>query len=276
MHQNTYEILSQTQRQRVSDGAIASIFEGCESAQRKLILVLPQLGDFDSLEYIWWIQREIDRIKSAGIAIRAIGIGDRQSGEYFCKFTGFDKNWLFVDPTGELHRQLNLYSGLTTKFPLLSSGQSAWVNLMLMCAGLGSQGTLKEVFRGYRGDRNAPQLIGDEEIIKASPLPPLKGSFFKWAGGSGFQRPFELATLRLRNMAEVLGNWTAYVPDASHMTQRGGTFLFDAENKLTYEHRDRGILGFSASPSYPLSFLFADRFADQSKDQSSTQKVTSP
>ncbi len=272
MHQNTYEILSQTQRQRVSDGAIASILEGCELAQRKLILVLPQLGDFDSLEYIWWIQREIARIKSEGITVRAIGIGDRQSGEYFCKFTGFDQNWLFVDRTGELHRQLHLYAGLTTKLPLLSSGQNAWVNLMLMCAGIGSQGTLQEVFRGYRGDRNAPQLIGDQEIIKATPLPILKGSFFKWAGGSGFQRPFELATLRLRNMAEVLGNWNAYVPDASYMTQRGGTFLFDAENKLTYEHRDRGILGFSANPSYPLSFLFAEQFAKQP----ATQKVTSP
>ncbi len=258
MNQNTYEILSQTQRQRVSDGAISSILDDCPLEQRKLILVLPQLGDFDSLEYIWWIQREIDRIKSEGIAVRAIGIGDGQSGEYFCKFTGFDPNWMFVDATGELHRQLLLYSGLTTKFPLLSSGQSAWVNLMLMCAGIGSKGTLAEVFRGYRGDRNAPQLIGDEEVIRAAPLPPLKGSFFKWAGGSGFQRPFELATLRLRNMAEVLGNWTAYVPDASHMTQRGGTFLFDAQNQLVYEHRDRGILGFAANPSYPLSFLFPD------------------
>jgi hypothetical protein len=261
MQQSTYEILNQTQRLRVSDGVIASIFDGCDSTQRKLILVLPQLGDFDSLEYIWWIQREIDRIKSAGIAVRAIGIGDRQSGEYFCKFTGFDPSWMFVDPTGELHRQLQLYSGLTTKFPLLSSGQSAWVNLMLMCAGIGSQGTLKEVFRGYRGDRTAPQLIGDEEMIKAAPLPALKGSFFRWAGGSGFQRPFELATLRLRNMAEVLGNWKAYVPDASYITQRGGTFLFDAQNQLIYEHRDRGILGFAATPSYPLSFLFATKSA---------------
>ncbi len=263
MQQNTYKILSQTQRQRVSDGAIASIFDGCESNQRKLILVLSQLGDFDSLEYIWWVQREIERIQLEGIAVRAIGIGDRRSGQYFCKFTGFDQNWLFVDPTGELHRQLDLYSGLTTKFPLLSSGQSAWVNLMLMCAGVASQGTLKEVFRGYRGDRDAPQLIADDEIIKAAPLPPLKGSFFKWAGGSGFQRPFELATLRLRNMAEVLGNWNAYVPDASYMTQRGGTFLFDAQGELIYEHRDRGILGFAANPSYPLSFLFAEQSAKQ-------------
>ncbi|MBD2178247.1 AhpC/TSA family protein [Pseudanabaena sp. FACHB-1998] len=256
MSQDIYEILSKTQRQRVSDGAIASIFDHCPSTSRKLILVLPQLGDFDSLEYIWWIQREIDRIKAEGIAVRAVGIGDRQSGEYFCKFTGFDPSWMFMDHTGELHRQLKLYAGLTTKFPLLSSGQSAWVNLMLMCAGIGSQGTLREVFRGYKGDRHAPQLIADEEVIKASPLPPLKGSFFKWAGGSGFQRPFELATLRLRNMTEVLGNWNGYVPDASYMTQRGATFLFDAEGKLIYEHRDRGILGFAANPSYPLTFLF--------------------
>lgn len=169
---NTYEVLSQTQRQRVSDGTITSIFDGCQSASRKLILVLPQLGDFDSLEYIWWIQRERDHIESEGIAMRAIGIGDRQSGEYFCKFTGFEPNWMFIDNTGELHRQLNLYAGLTTKFPLLTSGQSAWVNLMLMCAGIGSQGTLKEVLRGYTGDRHAPQLIADDEVIKAAPLPP--------------------------------------------------------------------------------------------------------
>jgi hypothetical protein len=60
-------------------------------------------------------------------------------------------------------------------------------------------------------------------------------------------------------MAEVLGNWNAYVPDASYMTQRGGTFLFDAQNTLVYEHRDLGILGFAANPSYPLSFLFTDQ-----------------
>jgi len=261
MERNTYDILKTIQRQRVSDGAIASIFEACPSTSRKLILVLSQLGDFDSLEYIWWIQREMERITEAGVAVRAVGIGDRQSGEYFCRFTGFNPEWMYVDPTGALHRQLDLYAGLTTKFPLLSSGQNAWVNLMLMCAGIASEGTLREVFRGYRGDRQAPQLIGDDELIKASPLPPLKGSFFKWAGGSGFQRPFELATLRLRNMAEVLGKWKFYVPDASYMTQRGGTFLFDADSQLPdpqliYEHRDRGILGFAENPSYPLAFLF--------------------
>jgi hypothetical protein len=126
---------------------------------------------------------------------------------------------------------------------------------MLMCAGIASPGTLAEVFRGYRGDRKAPQLIGDDEEIKAFPLPPLRGKFFRWAGGSGFQRPFELATLRLRNMTEVLGKWGTYVPDATYLTQRGGTFLLDADHHLIYEHRDRGILGFAEHQSDPLTFL---------------------
>jgi AhpC/TSA antioxidant enzyme len=40
-----------------------------------------------------------------------------------------------------------------------------------------------------------------------------------------------------------------------YLTQRGGTFLFDAQGNLLYEHRDRGILGFAANMSRPLSFL---------------------
>lgn len=87
-----------------------------------------------------------------------------------------------------------------------------------MCAGIGSPGTLAEVLRGYRGDRQAPQLIADDEIVKALPLPPIKGSVFQRAGGKGFQRPFELATLRLRNMAEVLSHWKTYVPNSAYLT----------------------------------------------------------
>ena len=124
-----------------------------------------------------------------------------------------------------------------------------------MCAGIGSPGTLKEVFRGYLGDKSASQLIKDDEVVKAFPLPSLKGKFFQLAGGSGFQRPFELATLRLRNMAEVLGNWRTYVPDATYLTQRGATFYFDTDGNLRYEYRDNHLLGFAENMSCPLAFL---------------------
>jgi hypothetical protein len=47
----------------------------------------------------------------------------------------------------------------------------------------------------------------------------LKGSFFNLVGGSGFQRPIELANLRLPNVSEVLSHWKIYVPNADFITQ---------------------------------------------------------
>jgi hypothetical protein len=251
----THSIFQHSQRQRVSDGKIVSLLANCETATYQLILVWPQLGDFDSLEYAWWLQKERQHLQAQNITVRAVGIGDVESGQKFCDYTGFPSAELFVDPDASLHRQLQLYAGLSLSIPGLSAAQTAWLNLILMCAGIGSPGTLAEVFRGYRGDRDAPQLIGDNELVKAKPLPPLQGSVFRFAGGKGYQRPFELATLRLRNMMEVLGHWQTYVPNSAYLTQRGGTFLFNSERQLVYEHRDAGILGFAANMSRPLSFL---------------------
>ena len=250
---NVYSILKQSKLQLVSSGEIQPVLDNLKT--KTLVLLWSQLGDFDNLEYAWWLNRESIRIKAAGISVKAIGIGDRNSGSKFCDYTGFDPECLYIDPTAELHRQLGLYQGLNLKFPFLPQKYSSFLNLMLMCAGIGSPGTLSEVFRGYRGDRTAPQLIADDQIVKDTPLPAIKGSMFKLAGGKGFQRLFELATLRLRNMTEVLSNWKTYVPDTTYLTQRGGTFLFDQSGELLYEHRDRNILGFAADMSNPLSFL---------------------
>ena len=59
-----------------------------------------------------------------------------------------------------------------------------------MLAGLGSPGTMQEVARGYLGDRSAPPVFE-----KAGPFDIL---------GKDYQRPMELATLRLNSMVTVL------------------------------------------------------------------------
>jgi hypothetical protein len=250
-----YQILQGLSLERVRDGGCLPVLTGCESADRLLVVVLPQLGDFDSLEYAWWLVRSAQELADMGIVVRAIGIGERSSGQRFCHYTNFPDDRLFVDPEAKTHQALQLYPGLSVSVPGLSQAQNAGLNLLLMCAGLGSPGTLAEVWRGYRGDRQAPQLIAADQEIQAKPLPKLKGSFFDVAGGTGFQRPFELATLRLRNMGEVLSHWQTYVPDARYLTQRGGTFGFNAQGQLRYQHRDRGILGFAENMSNPLTFL---------------------
>mgnify|MGYP003337383265 FL=1 len=207
---------------------------GMESGQRRLVLVLSQLGDFDSMEYAQALVPVLPRLEAAGISTCAIAIGDAAGAERFCGFTGFPRRALQVEPTAELHQALGLYAGLQTP-------GGPWPALLLMCAGIGSPGTLQEVLRGYSGDRTAPQRLN---------LP-----LFRAAGGEGFQRPFELATVRLQNMVEVLGHWRTYVPRDDFITQRGGTFLLEADDSLLYSHRDRGILGFSATMNRPLAFL---------------------
>ena len=207
---------------------------GMESGSRRLILLLTQLGDFDSTEYAQALVPMLPRIKDAGIKLRAFAIGNQQGANRFCDYTGFPQDDLTVEPNADLHRACGLYAGL-------NSGAGPWPDMLLMCAGIGSPGTLAEVLRGYRGDRNAPQRFDN--------------SLFRLAGGDGFQRPFELATVRLNNMVEVLGRWRDYVPDDRFMAQRGGTFLLESDDSLLYVHRDKGILGFSETMNRPLNYL---------------------
>jgi hypothetical protein len=207
---------------------------GLESGQRRLVLLLSQLGDFDSMEYAQAVVPVLPRLEAAGISTCAIAIGDAAGAERFCAYTGFPRRVLQVQADAALHEALGLYAGLQTP-------GGPWPALLLMCAGIGSPGTLQEVLRGYTGDRTAPQRLN---------LP-----LFRAAGGEGFQRPFELATVRRQNMVEVLGHWRTYVPRDDFITQRGGTFLLEADDTLLYSLRNRGILGFSATMHRPLAFL---------------------
>lgn len=207
---------------------------GPDSGQRRLVVVWGPLGDFDSFEYAQALVPDLPRLAAAGIRVQAFAIGDAAGRERFCAFTGFPVERLTVLSDNGLHQALQLHSGLTT-------AAGPWPNLLLMCAGIGSPGTLAEVLRGYRGDRRAASRL-------AWPL-------FRLAGSEASLRPFELATVRLRNMLEVLGHWRTYVPNDTWLTQRGGTFLLDADTSLLYQHRDPGLLGFSATMERPLAFL---------------------
>lgn len=206
---------------------------GLGPGRRRLVLLLSQLGDFDSLEYAQALAPALPRLEQAGIGLVAFASGGPAGAERFCAYTGLPREVLIVADEPRLHRELGLYAGLQ-----LPGGP--WPGLLLMCAGFGSPGTLAEVLRGYTGDRSARQR--------------LEGAPFNLLG-EGYQRPFELATVRLRNMQEVLGRWRTYVPRDAFITQRGGTFLLDADDNVLYEHRDRGILGFSETMAEPLRFL---------------------
>ena len=184
--------------------------------QRRLLLVLSQLGDFDSVEYAQAVMASWPQLLEDGVDVRAIGIGDAGSVDRFCAYTGFPKERLSVDPEARLHRDLGLYGGA-------EGFGGPWGNLLAMCAGIGSPGTLREVLRGYHG--------------------------------GGRYLPFWIASIRLRNMIEVLSHWGIYVPDERWMTQRGATFLISSDGSLLYSWKDPGLLGFSASMAEPLKFL---------------------
>ena len=221
---------------------------GMEGGSKRLVVVLGQLGDFDSIEYAQALVPRLPHLAAVGVKVQLFGIGNASGADRFAAFTGFPLQQLIVDSSPVLHHSLGLESGLH-----LLGGP--WPGFLLMCAGVGSPGTLREVVRGYTGDRSAAQIFDDEEWIEAFPLPRFRGGLFRRAGGDGFQRPFELATKRLRNMNEVLRHWRTYVPCDDYITQRGATYLLDGDDTLLYQHRDKSLLGYSETMATPLAFL---------------------
>jgi hypothetical protein len=147
---------------------------------------------------------------------------------------------------------------------LVKGAARAWLNYMAMCAGISAPGTLREILRGYVGDKSAPERLSEQETVNAGPVSITGTRDVKigpisyqnaWKDDVGYQRPVELATVRLRSMVEVLSNFDEYVADQSVLDWRGATFLFDSDGTELYGYKSPGVLTYSATMNRPLSFL---------------------
>lgn len=203
-----------------------------------LLLLLPCFGDFDSFELATWVQQRQTEMAQNNIRVVAIGVGTCENAAFFARSTGLDINCTFADSNASAHDASQMYNGVFKQGGLLG--------LLLMCAGIGSPGTLAEVFRGYAGDANAEQIFksGDSVGFDTDLLPEFDGGLFDSVGTSSL-RPMELATRRLQNMVFILKHWEQLVHDATFLPQRGGAFaLRKGDGRIVFQHRDPGLLGY--------------------------------
>ena len=218
------------------------------SNKKRLFVLLGSFADFDSFEYAQQLSLHSRKLAKHSLNLIMIGIGSEKSKEFFCRFNKIDVQNVFDVTNADLHKKLELNPGFVSQWPAI-------INLLIMCAGINSKGTINEVLRGYFGDKNAKRLFVSDDDIKIGPFSLFKGKRFEIFSKKEILRPFELATRRLMNMIEILSNWNIYVPDSSFLTQRGATILLNEEGEILYKFYPESLLGYSSEMRSPLSFL---------------------
>jgi len=214
----------------------------------KLIILLGLLGDFDSLEYAINLKNYSENYPNKNLDFFAVAIGNEKGKEKFCKFTGFPEKNLKVVSDNKIHSNLKVSEGINI-------GLGGWINMLIMLSGINSLRTIKEVIRGYTGDRNAKQIFSETDRFEISKFIKFSGNSFKYAFGSGYLRPFELATLRLRNMIEIIKNWDDYILNIQYLPQRTASFILNDKNEVIYKYFSKDVLGYSSKMDNPLRFL---------------------
>jgi len=214
----------------------------------KLIVLFGLLGDFDSFEYAINLKNFIDNHQDKNLDIFAIAIGNQNGKQKFCKFTGFPEESLIAVADNQIHNDLKVSRGLDI-------GLGGWINMLLMLSGINSFKTIKEVIRGYTGDRKAKQIYSEFDKIDVLKFLKFSGNSFKQVFGEGYLRPFELATFRLNNMNEIIQNWGDYILHAKYLPQRGASFVLNDKNQIIYKFFSSDVLGYSSNMRDPLAFL---------------------
>ena len=145
----------------------------------KLIVLFGLLGDFDSFEYAINLKNFIDNHQDKNLDIFAIGIGNQNGKQKFCEFTGFPKENLIVVSDNQIHNNLEVSRGLDI-------GLGGWINMLLMLSGINSFKTIKEVIRGYTGDRKANQIYSEFDKIDVFKFLNFSGNSFRKVFGHGY------------------------------------------------------------------------------------------
>ena len=190
----------------------------------------------------------INKNQDKNLDIFAIAIGNQSGKDKFCKFTGFNKENLIVVSDNQIHNNLKVSRGLDI-------GLGGWINMLLMLSGINSFKTIKEVIRGYTGDRKAKQIYSELDKIDVFKFIKFSGNSFKRFFGDGYLRPFELATFRLNNMNEIIKNWSDYILNEEYLPQRGASFVLNDQNQVIYKFFSNDVLGYSSNMRDPLGFL---------------------
>jgi len=214
----------------------------------KLIVIFGLLGDFDSFEYAINLKNFIDNHQDKNLDIFAIGIGNQNGKQKFCKFTGFQEENLIVVSNNQIHINLSVSRGIYICL-------GGWINMLLMLSGINSVKTIKEVIRGYTGDRKAKEIYSEFDKIDILKFLIFSGYSFKKVFGDGYLRPFELATFRLNNMNEIIQNWSDYILNEEYLPQRGASFILNNKNQIIYKFFSNDVLGYSSNMRDPLGFL---------------------
>lgn len=192
-------------------------------------VVLPFLthfADLTSWEYAQKLVRLMPTLENSGVQVVAVGLGSADSAQSFARTLKFPMDKLYADPSGAAYKALGFFPGFGPEMDIPAAAK-----LSAMLLGIGSPGTVQEVARGYVGDQTAKQVYESP-----TPFDVL---------GTGFQRPMELATLRLFNMIGIIPKWSELSPaDQSLLTQQGGTLAFNG-NEVIYRTNDSGILKYT-------------------------------
>ena len=218
------------------------------SKKYKLVILLGLLGDFDSFEYALNLKDFVKNDQNKDLDIFAIAIGNEIGKEKFCNFTGFPSKNLGIVSDNKIHLNLMISNGIDI-------GLGGWINMLIMLSGINSLKTIKEVLRGYTGDKNSKQIFSDYDQINLLKGIKFSGIYFKKTFGDGYLRPFELATYRLNNMIEIIQNWNDYILDNKYLPQRGASFLLNDKDQIIYKYYSNDVLGYSSKMQDPLWFL---------------------